>query len=382
MLRATLRALHGKLTYPVGSGSITLGETLLPLLPSNNIFYNAPKLRHRLDKDGYLYLKNVVPREVINAALDDLANQMRDCGWTLDADRDKQRERDGFAMGVPYPGDLLPASFHEEEGTTTAEGGQELPPPEIAYSEAIRSAVSGTSIMAAVRQVFGGAVTPCTMQQLHLGSPGEAHPFRMNSVFYNKGTKLSLFCLVPLQDTPMHMGTPVVVRGSNSTKGYEKTRKTYGQWEVEDGDIFSEDGAFTADPEELLPLGKCIGKSDVTGLPIVVDDNPLLSSALEAGDVLLFTVYTMAAFLENQTTCWRIFGECCWTMEGDDVGPDPRYMGDGAQGLARWHEKRSGPQCDQLYPRSLLQAKKDWGLFDAPVVDKTDGDGESEKEKE
>lgn len=334
--------LHGKLRYPVGTGRLALGTELLPLLPSNDIFYDPPKLRYRLDQDGYLYFKNTVPREVVAAGLDDLANQMRACRWTLDADRVKQAELNGFAMGVPYPST-----------------GEELPTPNIQYTDAIRNAVSGTSVMATVRQVFGGAVTPTTLQTLHLGAPGEPFGFRMPSVFMNRGTKLALVALVPLHDTPLHMGTPLVVRSSNSHDSYAPIRKTYGQWEVE-SDTIRGDGCFTEDPAELAPLGKMAGRDEVTGGSIVVDVNPFVSSAFEAGDLLLTTVYTMQSFLTNQTSCWRLMAEAVWCMEGDDVGLDPRYVGPQAEGLASWQEHR---EDTTRYPKTLMAAKREWGLL-------------------
>lgn len=317
------------------------------MLPSNDIYYDAPKLRYRLDQDGYLLLKGIVPRDVVNDGLNDLATQMRNCGWTLEEDRQKQAAKDGFTMGVPYPTSL----------------NDVFPPANISYTDPIRSVVSGTSVMAAVRQVFGGAVTASTLQTLHLGAPGEHFGLRMPSVFLNRGTKLALVALVPLQDTPMHMGAPVVVRSSNSQNTYAKIRQTYGQWEVEGGDIRG-DGCFTEDPAELTPLGKQNGTDEVTGAPIVVDVNPMVSSSFEAGDLLLMTVYTMHGFLTNQTSSWRLMAEAVWCMDGDDVGLDPRYVGDDAVGLSAWIEHRDDPA---VYPRSLTQAKKDWGLL-GPVA--------------
>ncbi|KPA78316.1 putative mitochondrial hypothetical protein [Leptomonas pyrrhocoris] len=341
--------LHGKLRYPVGTGSLALGTELLPLLPSNDIFYDPPKLRYRLDQDGYLYFKNTVPREVVSAGLDDLANQMRACAWTLDEDRDKQVAQNGFALGVPYP-------------STPGE----LPPISIQHTDAIRNAVSGTSVMATVRQVFGGAVTATTLQTLHLGAPRESFGFRMPSVFSNRGTKLALVALVPLHDTPLHMGTPLVVRSSNSQDTYAPLRKTYGQWEVE-SDTIRGDGCYTENPAELAPLGKVAGRDEVTGASIIVDVNPFVSSAFEAGDLLLTTVYTMQSFLTNQTSCWRLMAEAVWCMEGDDVGLDPRYTGPNAEGLATWTEHRDDAA---KYPKTLTEAKKEWGLLkDLSTVD-------------
>ncbi|EKF31012.1 hypothetical protein MOQ_005158 [Trypanosoma cruzi marinkellei] len=340
-MRRCFIKLHGRLKFPLGNGFLTVGHELHPLVPSNELYYDPPKLRHRLDKDGYLYFKNIVPRIVLNEAMDDLGNQMLQCGWTNVEDRAEQVSRDGVALGVPFPST-----------------GQ-LPPPQIKYTESLRSAVSGTGVMALVRQVFGGAVNVTDVQSLHLAAPQEKFGLRMSSVYLNKGTKLALVALVPLHDTPFQMGTPVVVKGSNSTESYAALRRTYGQHEVESGDIRG-DGCYTHDPQELLPLGKQGGIDETTGRSITIDVNPFVSTAFELGDVLLLTVYTMYAFLTNTTNCWRIMVEAVWTMEGDDVGPDPRYVGADAPGLSTWYADRDDPS---KYPRTMDEAKRAWGLL-------------------
>ncbi|ORC89546.1 phytanoyl-CoA dioxygenase [Trypanosoma theileri] len=340
-MRRCFISRHGRLKFPLGKSHLVVGHDLGPLISSNELYYDPPKLRHRLDKDGYLYFKNVIPRTSVNTALDDLANQMLNCGWTRPEDREAQMARDGVLLGVPYP------------------STGELPPPQITYTNSLRTAVSGTTVMALVRQVFGGAVCVSDVQSLHLAAPDESFGLRMSSVYMNKGTKLALVALVPLHDIPLHMGTPVVVKGSNSTDSYAALRKTYGQHEVESGNIRG-DGCYTHDPQELLPFGKQLASDEVTGRSVTIDVNPFLTVSFEAGDVLLMTVYTMHSFLTNNSNYWRIMAEAVWTMEGDDVGPDPRYVGTNAAGLSGWYADRDDPV---KYPRTMNEAKKDWGLL-------------------
>ncbi|RHW69104.1 hypothetical protein DPX39_100012600 [Trypanosoma brucei equiperdum] len=341
---------HGRLRFPLGNGStsryLTVGRDLLPLIPSNEIYHDPPKLRHRLDRDGYLYFKSIVPRVTVSAALDNLRLQMTACGWTCEEDHKRMLERSGgVALGLPFP------------------STGKLPPPQITYTDSLRAAVSGTSVMALVRQVFGGAVRVWDIQSVHLAAPQESFGLRMPSVYMNRGTKLAIIALVPLHDTPMHMGTPVIVKGSNSSDTYAALRSSYGQHDVEGDDICG-DGCYTDDPDELLPLGKQLGIDEVTGRRITVDVNPFLSVAVEPGDVILLTVYTMHSFLTNTTDCWRIMTEAVWTMEGDDVGPDPRYVGSNAPGLNKWYSERDNRK---KYPRTMNEAKKAWGLVpDAP----------------
>nr|CCC93302.1 unnamed protein product [Trypanosoma congolense IL3000] len=232
-------------------------------------------------------------------------------------------------------------------------------PPRITYADSFRAAVSGTSVMALVRQVFGEPVRVWDVQTLHLAAPHESFGMRLPNVFMGRGTKLALVALTPLHDIPMHMGTPVVVKSSNSSDTYAALRSTYGQHDMESGDIHG-DGCYTNDPAELLPLGKQHGVDEVTGRSVVVDVNPFLSAAMEQGDILLLTLYTMHSFLTNTTAYWRVIAETVWTMESDEVGPDPRYVGDDAVGLREWHANRDNRK---MYPRSMQEAKKAWGLL-------------------
>lgn len=341
MMRLSKTWLHGPLTYRLGSGSLRIGRDLQAMTPSNSIYYDPAKLRHRLDKEGYLYFKNVIPKVAVNQAYDEIAVQMLNCGWTTSKDRELQAERDGFAFGIPFP------------------SVDKLPPPAFGLTDAIKTAVCGTNVMTVARQVFGGAVTLLPHHSLELSPPDEEHGFRSSSVFMNRGTKLSLIAWVPLHDIPLNMGGLCVVKGSNTAAQFSRIRETYGNIDVETSGIRG-DGCYTNDPHELLPLGKRADIDDHSGKPIVVDDTPMVSTTFESGDLVLMTVYTMYSFLTNNTNCWRVSAETRWIMEGDDVGPDPRYWGDNPEGLSKWLSER-----DNLskYPKSMAQAKREWGLI-------------------
>jgi ectoine hydroxylase-related dioxygenase (phytanoyl-CoA dioxygenase family) len=212
--------------------------------------------------------------------------------------------------------------------------------------------------MSIVRQVFAGAVQGLPHHTIDFSHPNESHGFRMESVYMNRGTKLALVAWIPLHDVPLHMGGLCVVRGSNSAESFGKIRSTYGAMDVE-GSGISGDGSYTFDANELLPMGKRLEHHD-NGFDVVVDDNPLVSTTFEAGDIVLMTVYTMYGFLTNKSNCWRVSCQSRWIMEGDDVGPDPRYIGADSPGLANWMNERDDAT---KYPKSMLEAKREWGLI-------------------
>lgn len=342
---------HGPLCFNAGDGPLRVGRDLLPMAPSNHLYYDSAKLRHRLDADGYLYLKNIIPRAAVNRALEDVAHQMLGCGWTTEADRIAAAEKHGFALGIPFP-----------RAHSSADA---LPPPQFTLTDPVKAVMGGTNVMSLTRQVFSGAVECLPHHTMDFAPPHEVHGFRMGSVFMNRGTKLALLAWIPLHDTPLHMGGLCVVKGSNSTPSYQKIRESYGQMDVEGSGIHG-DGCLTRDANELLPLGKRLSIEEGTGRQVLVDDNPMVTTTFEAGDVVLMTVYTMYGFLTNQSHTWRVSCESKWIMEGDDVGPDPRYSGQDPIGLAKWLEERDDIS---KYPKSMQQAKRDWGLVaEAPAA--------------
>jgi ectoine hydroxylase-related dioxygenase (phytanoyl-CoA dioxygenase family) len=329
VFRRCLPLRHAAMSLSVGSGSLTLGHDVLPMVPANDIYHNAPRLRAQLDRDGYLLLKNVIPRDAVMKAFADVAQQINDNGWSAEADREAEFERNGFVYGVPFP----------------AAGA--VPPMKKGFhiSEDINRVVCGSNVMTVVRQVFGGAVELLNHHSLELSPPGEQHGFAMPSVYANQGTKLMINAWVPLHDASLAVGGLAVVKGSNSSDAFSQVRHTYGQVDVE-ADTIRGDGCFTRSPEEVMGYG-----------------SPLMTSGFEAGDVVLTTVYSMQAFTTNTSRQWRCSASTKWIMEGDDVGADPRYTGARPAGLQRWLAARDDAA---KYPRTMDAAKAEWGVATAP----------------
>lgn len=443
---------HGPMTMALGRGRVRVGSDLLPLLPSNHLYYDPPKLRARLDQDGYLFFKNVVPRPTVQRAFVDVANQLLANGWIRPEDREAAAERlgpDAAALAVPYPSAVLRARAAGVTGPAAA-----LPPPTAGFDVTpdIAAAIAGVNVMTVVRQVLsGGVVCLPGSQSLELAEPGEASGFHCDSLFTSRGTKLLLTAWMPLHDVPLSLGGLAVVRGSNSTASYRHVRSTYGSYDIEAGDVRG-DASLTDDPKEILALSdwavshrddtdterrrarvaaeaearaavkaaagatkrmsggafaaaaeaeaaaanaknaggtvdellrqqRRVGGQQYDGYERYASDdedeealafgNPLLSSSFEAGDLVLTTVYTMHSFLTNQTHGWRVSAETKWMMEGDDAGADPRFRGDRAVGMSRWHQKRDDPT---IYPRTMAEARAAWGLTDLTALARTSGE--------
>jgi hypothetical protein len=360
MHRQTRLLRHGPLRYACGSSSLVLGKDLHPLVPVNAKFFDPAKLRKQLDDDGFLYFKNIIPQEVVSKALADVAQQLAANGWISNADLEEflgsTQANGGYSMGVPFPKHVLQAAAASKSEEHPPTG---LPPPKVGFSlsKEIQEAIAGVNVMSTVRQVFGGMVVPMPHHSLELAAPGEPHGFHMDSIYINRGSKLVLTAWVPLHHTPLSLGGLILARGSNSASCYEKIRKTYGSMDVETAGIRG-DGSYTSDGLELAGLGKRKIFDPVVNQDTIVDDTPLSTASFQAGDVVLMTVYTMHAFMTNNSNFWRISGESKWLMDGDDAGIDPRHSARG-DALARWQQTREDPK---LFPRTMEEAKKEWGL--------------------
>ena len=383
MLRRSSRALHGRLNYPIGLGQrLQVGTELVGMEPANHIYFDPPKLRHQLDRDGYLYFKNKVPKAVISAALDEIGRQMLDNGWTSMAAREAQAEKHGFAMGIPFPKELWshPSPHASANGPSGAdapltidglpEGASAraawrenpLPPPSQGFelTEPIKQALGGTSVMTVVRQIFGGGTQLLPHYELEMSPPGEAHGFSSPSITTCRGSKLLLCAWVPLSDITLTMGPMAMVKGSGGAPCYTNIRTTYGSYDIEAGDVGG-DGCLTHHAEQLLPLGRVQQRDEFSGKMITVDETPITTTAFEAGDVVLSTVYTLRSFLTNCTDIWRVSGHTMWMMEGDDVGPDPRYGTEDAAGMNNWLATRDNKE---RYPRTMADARREWKILE------------------
>jgi hypothetical protein len=358
MLRRSGFRFHGLLNLHVGSGSLPIdGRYVVPMTPSNHIFHDPVALRQQLDVDGFIYLKNLVPRDAVRAAYVDVCRQLEKNKWWSAEVEQAMIERDGFMFGAasPPPGAILP--------TPDAGGGFHV-------TEKVSRACYGPSIVAAIRHLFGGGAECMNYNSLDLIQSGESSGFFMPAVYMNQGTKLVLTCWVALHDMPFNVGGIVCSKGSNSNLSFMKVRETYGAHEVETGDICG-DGCLTSDPADVWNLGQ--------------GECPLATASFEPGDVVLSTVYTMQAFSTNMSNQWRISAQSRWVMHGDDIGCDPRFKsnnnnigsgsseggaggesgggGAGAVQLSRWLANRDNTQ---RYPRTMMEARRDWGI--APTI--------------
>ena len=275
-MRATRCLSHGCLRFSCGDGSLVLRRNLELMVPANDIYHDASALRTRLDKEGYLYFRNCISPGILQRTASIAQHHLT-------------------KLGV--------IQGHREE--ISSERSESCVNMETAFEEV----TNGSKVVSLVSRIFGGAVRRFPHVSLDASLSGEKHAFHMDSVFMTKGTPLFLSVWVPLTNISLRHGPIVFAQESSSHKNTEKLRFSYGKYDAYSKEVEG-NGVYSYDPADVDGLG-----------------SGMVTASMLAGDIVVFTGYTMHSFLTNQCETPRLGVETKWCLQADDVGPDARYIG-------------------------------------------------------
>eukprot|EP00928_Gymnodinium_smaydae_P081599 TRINITY_DN65085_c0_g1_i1.p1 TRINITY_DN65085_c0_g1~~TRINITY_DN65085_c0_g1_i1.p1 ORF type:complete len:405 (-),score=85.24 TRINITY_DN65085_c0_g1_i1:185-1360(-) len=248
-------------------------------------------LRNALERDGYLYLREALPRHDVDAARQHVLDTFAEKGDILDARRPVSegalRERCGFGC-IP---------FLEGKNATT-------------HSQQLLQVFEGERI----RQIFRGVLDSESVISFDYkwlrGMPRESFTgAHMDSVYMSRGTPKLLTCWIPFGENPLEVGALAILEGSHRSPAYARLRETYGSMDHEAVGLDGS-GWFSEDPQEVLKL--------FGGQWKTADFSP--------GDLLCFTMHTLHMSTSNVTDKVRISADVRWQSALEPV--DPRYIGD------------------------------------------------------
>ena len=134
-----------------------------------------------------------------------------------------------------------------------------------------------------------------------------------------RGTQNVLTCWTPLGDIPLEMGPLTILAGSHH---FEHMKKTYGQMDVDRDHVT---GWFSNDPIELV--NKHGGQWQ--------------TSSFEMGDVLIFSMFTMHASLDNTTNRFRLSTDTRYQRADEPV--DERWVGKAPKAHYAWMKGETIP---------------------------------------
>jgi hypothetical protein len=258
-----------------------------PLRESNDILADAESIRARMADDGYLFFRNLLDRDEVLDARKFIMQKLADRG-DLDPN---------FPLmdGVPAPNKEL--HFEPKLADKT-----NLPLQKVLYSGAM---------IKFFERFLGGPILHFDYTWLRCVSPGLGTASHCDIVYMGRGTKNLYTAWTPLGDISTQMGGLMVLEGSHKI---DRLRKTYGQHDVDEYCINRPPKKFGG---WLSPNPAQIRKS-LGGRWLTAD--------FRAGDVVIFTMFTVHGGLDNQSDRIRLSSDSRYQLASEPA--DERWIGE------------------------------------------------------
>lgn len=242
--------------------------------------------QRRLDEDGYLLLRGFLDREEVLTTKRSLLKPLAD-GAVLDPEAPIEE-----AVLNPKPD--RPSVKMDER----VQGGEYFP---IDWKNPqLRALTTSPHIKGLFTDLLGGPVVTYDFKWVRAVGPDGYAKIHWDAVFWEAGNVYT--CWIPLGDIPVEMGTLAVLTGSEELRS--KAREAPRDLAT------SFDYVEKLDPFELMD--EYGGRLETTGF--------------EAGDVLVFTMYTPHMSLANKTNRIRVSTDIRFQLESEPL--DMQYMGE------------------------------------------------------
>jgi hypothetical protein len=271
-------------------------EAFGELRESNDILGDVDALRARMAEDGYLFLRDYLNK-------DDLL-----------ATRREILERVAAEGGLEEDAPLM-------EGILKPEISVSFRADLTKQSASLKKVIFDGPMMRFFEEFLGGEVRHLDFIWLRAVSPGRGTAPHGDSVFMNRGTDKLYTAWTPLGDIDRHFGGLIVLENSHKL---DAVKNDYGQKDV---DTFCAND-LAASVYEVEGIERWFGQ---------LSDNPVtlrerlggrwLTADYRLGDVLIFTMYTLHASLDNQSeNRLRLSTDTRYQLASDPV--DERWIGD------------------------------------------------------
>lgn len=285
-----------------------LGE----LRDSGDLLHDIDAIRERLKQDGYLLLRNFIERETVLNAREAIVNHLAD--------------KSALVEGEPLLEAVMPRTG--KEVIMTGQNAITHHPSSLAVFENKR-------LFDFFRLLFESDAITYDYKWLRAVGNENFTGCHYDVVYMGRGSQNVHTVWIPLGDIPVKQGTLAMCEGSHNLESFTRLRNTYGGIDV-DRDLISE-GWFTSDPYEITE--KFGGR--------------WLTTAFNAGDVLIFGLYTLHASTTNLTDKFRISCDIRFQPAGEKI--DERWAGQKPMGHYAWGK-------DQDKERPITDLRKEWGI--------------------
>jgi hypothetical protein len=291
-------------SVPILEGRAMASGAFGALRDSSALAADGAALRARLDEDGYLFLRGIVPRDLVLAARREVLSRMAEAGEIAEP----------VEEALPT-GASRRAELHPDLGRFWKS---------VSEGPALRRALHGPELAALAAALFDAAVRPFDFVWLRAMLAGRASPLHFDHVYMNRGTPRVVTTWVPLGDVPVEDGPLAVVEASHRFADLTEIYRGH------DVDRDPSRPGHVADSAAAFLAGRGVR---------------LLTADFRAGDICLFGMFTLHGSVDNASASGRVRLSCDvrWQPRSEPMderwsGPDPIGHGGkgyGALGAAR-----------------------------------------------
>jgi len=222
-------------SLPLGEGELRLdGEQMGWMRDCDDLdLHDTAALASRLEEDGYLLLRGLLPRDRVLAGGAHIAAAMAQEGWLADAEA--ARIAPGLAWDSPHPPGKIGASDTQQ----------------LLSADATARVLQAPELFALFERLFDEPAAPFDFKWLRAVRPRGFSGFHSDGVYMGRGSARLTTVWIPWMDVGLTLGGLAVLSGSHRLSGFERVRGTYMAHDVTTANIDG-DGWLSRDPVELL----------------------------------------------------------------------------------------------------------------------------------
>lgn len=254
-------------------------------------------LRERMANEGYLYMPGLLNRDEVLAARHVIAGRLAAAGH-LDPARPLMELAARENLDIAFM-------------------------PELAHDNpALHKVLYDGPMIAFFERFLGGAVRHFDYTWVRAVAPQRGTPPHMDIVFMGRGTTNLYTAWTPIGDVPLEMGGLLILERSHL---HERLNNGYGRKDVDAYCINHVGEGYTrmGGGGNITP-GGWLSKN-----PVKLRERlggRWLTADFHAGDVLIFSMFTVHTSLDNQSNCVRLSTDTRYQLASEPV--DERWIGE------------------------------------------------------
>ncbi len=266
--------------FQFGTYTFHFGRDIVELEDASNLIEQPEALRHQLERDGYLFIRNFHPQNTVEIARD----------FTLEA----IRQRGGLAPNTPLEQGVAAQPYKNFSFFRQTD---------VAHAPEILQVVDSTQTFDFYQRLLGGSdVITFDKRWLRCMAQGGHNHFHYDQVYVGRGTPNRYTMWSALTEIDLIGGPMVICLKSHQ---HQKLISTYGATDM-DRDLT--DAVFSTNPQEMV---------ENFGFT-------LATAHFQPGDVVIFGMYMMHSTAPNLTDHYRISIDTRYQLS--DEAKDERFF--------------------------------------------------------